>query len=82
MENPSYTTPTDDLMTFILKVLPLSSIKYTPEDLEDCTLRKYKNCIMFELKKYPNFKIVWHFVGKLYIGEWNSIKNEKDGFGK
>ena len=30
---------------------------------------------MFELPNNTNFKIVWYFSGKLYIGEWDFNKN-------
>lgn len=69
-------------MDLILKILPYSSIEYQPQDLSDCILKKYKNCIMFELKRFPNMKLVWYYSGKLYIGEWNTEKNEKSGYGK
>jgi len=26
-------------------------------------------------------KIVWHYSGKLYVGEWNEPNNEKSGEG-
>ena len=37
---------------------------------------------MFELKRFPNMKLVWYYSGKLYIGEWHAEKNEKSGYGK
>lgn len=36
---------------------------------------------MFQLPSNDRFRIVWHFKGKLYIGEWNNQSNEKSGQG-
>ena len=36
---------------------------------------------MFELPNNSSFRVVWHFNGKLYIGEWDHEKNEKSGEG-
>jgi hypothetical protein len=51
------------------------------KELASCSLKKYKNCVMFELPKNNSFKIVWHYKGKLYIGGWDNKRNEKSGSG-
>lgn len=68
-------------MDLVLTILPLSDQDYNEEEMTECTLKKYKNCIMFQLSPDSNFRIVWHFTGKLYFGEWDSNRNEKNGFG-
>ena len=37
---------------------------------------------MFELKRFSSIKIVWYFNGRLYVGGWDTLKNEKNAFGK
>lgn len=44
-------------------------------------LKRYKNCIMFTLPTNNALKVVWHFSGKLYIGEWDDEKGGKSGEG-
>lgn len=55
-------------MELILQILPYSNLSYGPDDLTDCILKKYKNCLMFEMKRFVETKIVWYYNGKLYIG--------------
>ncbi len=59
-------------MDSIIKLLPFSDETYNEEELTGCSLKKFKNCIMFELPNNSHFRIVWHFSGKLYIGEWDN----------
>lgn len=64
-------------MDLILQILPLSDETYNENELQGCSLKKYKNCLMFELSNNIVFRIVWYYTGKLYMGEWNPDKNEK-----
>lgn len=45
-------------------------------------MKKYKNCIMFDLPNPRGYKIVWHYSGKLYIGEWDEATMSKAGKGE
>lgn len=44
-------------------------------------MKKYKNCIMIDLPNAKDLKMVWHYNGKLYIGEWNEANMLKTGEG-
>ena len=78
---PNPHTTTEQLMDIIMKVLPYSDETYSVGELDNCILRKYKNCVMFELPNNSSFRLVWYFSGKLYMGDWDQIKNEKTGEG-
>jgi hypothetical protein len=78
---PKPSTSPEVVMDLILRVLPFSGQTYSEKDMVGCSLKKYKNCIMFELPNNPGFRIVWHYAGKLYMGEWDSQRNEKSGEG-
>lgn len=43
-------------------------------------MKKYKNCIMLDLEQSQS-KLVWHYNGKLYVGEWNEAEMIKSGEG-
>ena len=68
-------------MVLLEKILPLFSTVHKEKDLYGCILKKYKNCLTFSLAKDSNFRIIWHFTGKLYIGEWDMTNNVKNGRG-
>jgi hypothetical protein len=44
---PSRDASTEEIMNLILKILPLSDETYNEKELVGCSLKKYKNCIMF-----------------------------------
>jgi len=50
-------------------------------ELHKLVMKKYKNCIMLDLPHSPGTKLVWHYTGKLYIGEWSESIMLKSGEG-
>lgn len=44
-------------------------------------MKKYKNCIILDLPGDKNWKLVWHYSGKIYIGEWSESTMMKSGEG-
>jgi hypothetical protein len=44
-------------------------------------MKKYKNCIMLDLPTPRKLKLVWHYNGKIYVGEWNETTMMKSGEG-
>jgi len=44
-------------------------------------MKKYKNCVMLDLPTSRSLKLVWHYNGKIYVGEWDEISMAKTGDG-
>lgn len=40
-------------------------------DRNQLSMKKYKNCVVFSLGKYPQ-TILWHYSGKFYYGGWKN----------
>lgn len=50
--------------------------------MQKIIMKKYKNCIMLDLPvQGNNIKLVWHYNGKIYLGEWNEQSMMKSGEG-
>ena len=50
-------------------------------DFSGLVMKKYKNCIMLDLPGAKACKLVWHYNGKVYIGEWEEEYMLKSGQG-
>lgn len=51
-------------------------------ELQKLIMKKYKNCIMLDLPIGKGQKLVWHYTGRVYVGEWNERTMLKEGEGK
>ena len=49
--------------------------------MQKIIMKKYKNCIMLDIPNVNLLKLVWHYSGKFYIGEWNEETMLKSGVG-
>lgn len=64
-----------------MKLNKLLHLELKENELYRLIMKKYKNCIMIDLPNAKNLKMVWHYNGKLYIGEWNEANMLKIGEG-
>lgn len=69
-------------MVLLKKMDAVMGLQLGEGELHRLVMKKYKNCIMFDLANPKGYKIVWHYSGKLYIGEWNEVEMFKAGKGE
>jgi hypothetical protein len=65
--------------SLLIKLPELFELSIQKEELVKIRMQKFKNCISFSLPSNSEIKIIWHYSGKFYIGQF--VNNEKHGEG-
>lgn len=65
----------------IRKICTSLGIDFEDNEIHKLIMKKYKNCIMLDLPTQRKIKLVWHYNGKIFVGEWNETTMMKSGEG-